>query len=314
MHIAEKYQRVSNAVAAPVLALFLLGAAQAQAVKPPQPFKTLTDFETCQRNSHADETCLVALETFVRATPKEAMNAGKIARLNFNAWVSLRFFEVASRQNAKGFCQDADLQLAVLSGLALPADYPDAQRARNLFADRCFVDQTAAVVKELGGESGDSFLKRNACPILEKRQQAPAACTPATAPKPEAQAATAEKLPVVDKSAVVLGAVKVYRGPEGERITMAPIQGSELFLIRFEGVNSPWDGKVVLHKQVDRGNDAADFWTDQAAARWNSVVRRGGLMTVYVPGYKAQNGFTVRYAENLSLEANAKALLGAYQP
>ena len=312
MSIAEKFQRICNAVRSPTAVLCILGAAQAHAVAPPPAFKTMGDFETCQQRSYADEECLLALEAFVRASPREAMRAGKVTRLNFKASVALRFFEIAAKQKRNDFCQDEDVQLAVLSGLALPGDYPDAKRARTLFADQCFAQHLAAVVKELDSEGGDSYLKSNACPILKKRLQAPASCQ--TAAASQAQTSTAEKLPGVDKGVIKLGYVKVYRGTEDERVTMAPIQGTDLFLIRFDGVGSPWDGKVVLHRQVGRGNDAADFWTDHAGARWNSLARRNGMVTVYVPGYKSQNGFVVRYAEKLSREADAKALLKAYQP
>lgn len=304
---------VCIAVGAPLMAFCVAGAALAQGSARIDSFKNIADFEMCLRRSYGDEDCLIALERFIRATPGEAMNAARIVRLKFNATVSLRFFEVASKHNTKGFCQDPDLQLAVISGLGLPKDYPDAQRANKIFANQCFAEQVAAVAKEVSAESGNSYLKTNTCPILEKHKQAPASCQPEAVAKPEEQAqdSIVEKLPKIDKGQIVLGAVKAYSGPEGERVTMAPIQGTDLFLIRFDGVTSPWEGKTLLHQRADRGNDAADFWTENNGKRWVSVVKRSG-MEVYVPGYKTKNGFFISHSNKLSQQADAKALLNGY--
>lgn len=314
MFITKMFSRAVRAVVLPSLALCALGATHAQSVGPQLSFKTLNDFEICQRQSYAGETCLLAMEAFVRANPRAAMEAGKIARLNYKSYAALRFFEIAAKQKRSDICQDEDVQLAVVSGLALPGDYPDAKRARTLFVDQCFTQQVAVVVKEVGSESGDSYLKRNVCPILEKHRQAPPSCQPVAVAEVPAQTSTSEKLPQLDKNTITLGYVKVYSGQEGERVTMAPIKDTKLFLIRFDGVDSPWDGKVMLHQEANRGNDSADFWTDHGSARWNSLARRSGMLTVYVPGYKTQNGFAVHYAEKLSQESDAKALLKAYQP
>lgn len=273
--------------------------------------KSLDDFQNCIGQYYNHDACLTALEKYVRSTPKEAMKASKLVRLNFNASVSLRFFEMAAKQNVPGFCQDEDLQLAVVHGLGMPKDYPDAARARTLFSGTCYEPLAAAVVKELKGESTPGYLSENACPILKQHNQTPAGCQPAPAAKAPPQAD--ERLPKIDKSQIKLGILKVYSGPEGERVTMAPIQGGDLFLIRFDGVAGPWNGKVLLHKRADRGNDAADFWTEHNGARWDSVLRRSG-MTVFVPGATSRNGFSIGYAEKPSQEADSAALLKAYQP
>ncbi len=273
--------------------------------------KNLGDFESCLRQEYNHEGCLIALEKYVRATPRDAMKAGKLTRLNFNAPVSLRFFELASKQNSKDFCQDEDLQLAVLSGLGLPKDYPDAERARALFSGKCYSEHESAVIKDVNNETSLSYLVENACPILKKHNQTPASCLPVKEAKPVPK--VEERLPTINKSQIKLGVIKVYQGPEGERVTLAPIQGGDLYLIRFEGTTSPWEGKVLLHKREDKGNDTADFWTEKDGSRWNSVVRRSG-MEVYVPGYKSGNGFYIGYAEKLSRDADPVVLLKAYEP
>lgn len=297
----------------PVLALCIAVSVQAQNTPALPAFKSPADFEACVNRRYHSDDCLTALEKRVRVAPKEAMQAGKLVRLHLNAAASLRFFETASKHKPPGFCQDSDLQLAVVSGLALPGDYPDAQRASKIFANFCFAEQVAAVAKEVSAESGNSYLKTNACPLLQLHKQAPASCQPQASAQTDAAASAVEKLPTIDKSTITLGSIKVYRGPEGERVTMAPIQGTDLYLIRFDGVTGAWNGKAVLHKRLDRGNDAADFWTESSAGRWTSVVRRAG-MEVYVPGYKSHNGFSVGYSDKLTQEAAPEALLAAYQP
>lgn len=285
-------------------------SAQAQGTKLPS-LKTAEDFENCERLSFRNEDCLMALEKLVKAKPKEAMSAGKLVRHKFNATVALRFFEVAAKQNIKGFCQDEDVQLAVVAGLALPKDHPDAVRALNIFSGMCYSDQEAAVIKEVSGDGGNSYLKENVCTILGKHGKAPESCRSASVTKVPEDAE--ERLPKIEKGQMRIGNVKVYRGFEGERVTMAQIEGGDLFLVRFDGVSGPWNGKVLLHKRSDRGNGEADFWTENSGNRWNSIVARNG-MEVYIPDYKANNGFSIHYDETLSQGADTKALLKNYQP
>lgn len=294
-----------------VMVLCLVSAgAQAQGNSNIASFRKLADFEVCQRR-YADGDCLLTLEKYVRATPKDAMNASVMVRRGFFAYVSLRFFEMVPQQDKK-FCQDEDLQLAVVSGLALPKDYQDAERARRLFSGKCYAEHIAAVIKEIDGErAAHSYLKENACPILQKHNQAPPSCQPAPVVEPVVE--VEERLPTIDTSQIKLGVIKVYRGPEGERVTVAAIQGEELYLVRFDGISGPWEGKVLLHKRADLGNDAADFWTENKGKRWNSIVRRNG-MEIFVPGYKSRSRFSVGFDEKLSQEADAKALLNAYTP
>ena len=289
----------------------LVAEAHAQTNVKISPFRDLADFEHCLKQSHDNESCLIALEKYVRTMPKDALKASKMVRLRFNAPVALRFFEMASKQNIKGLCQDDDLQLAIASGLALPKDYKDAERARGFFSGKCYAENEATLIKAVNAESGDSYLKENACPILAKHNQVPASCESLPAKKVDVR--IDESLPKIDKSQIRLGTVKVYRGPEGERVTIAPIQGGDLFLIQFEGVNSGWEGKVLLHKRTDKGNDAADFWTEHDGSRWVSIVRRSG-MEVHVPGYKPNTGFSVGYAEKLSRDSDPMVLLNAFQP
>lgn len=290
-----------------VVTLFAAAAATAQPARA-TAFKALADFERCLQDHYAQEICLRSLDDFIGKHPEKAMDAGRQVRRNFNSYVSLPYFETAQKRQKGGFCADADVQLAVVSGLSLPADYANAERARKLFAGACFAEHEAAVLAELKNKTGASYLKDNACPILKGRGRAPTACEPA-AKTPEA--AVEERLPGVNKADLRLGIVKSYLGPEGERVTLAPIEGGDLYLVRFEGVAGPWNGKSILHKRAERGNGMADFWTEHEGKRWVGIVQRSG-MEVFAPGNRKDGGFHIRFSETASRSIDAKAVLDAF--
>lgn len=298
-------------VGMPLACCLMAAPALAQTDKKVTSIKSLDEFDRCVAQQYDGDACLVALDKYVQTHPQEAMKAGKRVRLSFNAPVSLRYFEAAAKQKPEGFCQDQDVQLAVVGGLALPERYPDAARARALFAGECHESLAKVVVATLA-EDRAGYFPDNVCPILAKKNTSVAACRPAAAVE---QAATVDdRLPKIDKAQIKLGIVKAYRGGEGERVTMAPIQGGDGYLIRFEGIAGPWNGKVLLHKWVDKGNGGADFWTEHNGARWVSVVRRDGTMTLFAPGMKSQEGVYLSYAEKPSQETDPATLVNAYQP
>lgn len=294
-------------IAATLTLLVAASGACAQTTKPVS-LKTLADFEHCLQDHHAQEQCLRALESYVKAHPGEAMDAGKQVRRNFHSHTALPFFEIAQKQKKSGFCADEDVRLAVVSGLSLPADYVNAEHARKLLAGPCFAEHETAVLADLKNEKGASYLKENACPILKKQGRTPAACEPEAAPP---AAVAEERLPAVDKTTLKLGIVKTYSGPEGERVTLAPIDGSDLYLVRFEGIAGPWNGKSILHKRDDLGNGKASFWTEHEGQRWVGIVQRGS-MEVFAPGNRPNNSFHIGYSKEDSLEVDAKAVLDAF--
>lgn len=290
------------------LMLLFSTATGAQTIKS-MTFKTLTDFEHCLQDHYVQDHCLRSLESYVKAHPGEAMSAGKRVRRNFHSHAALPFFEIAQKQGKGDFCADEDVQLAVVSGLSLPADYVNAERARKLFAGPCLREHEAAVFAELKNEKGASYLRENACPILKKQSRTPTACEP-TVPPPVV-VASEEQLPKLKKADIRLGLVKTYRGPEGESVTLASIEGGDLYLVRFEGIAGPWNGKSILHKRDERGAGKAEFWTEHEGKRWVGIVQRGG-MEVYAPGNRPGNGFPISYADKASQAVDAGTVLDAY--
>lgn len=271
----------------------------------------LNEFEACMRQPVDHRTCLGLIKVFIRKNPNDELAAARLVRRNFNSAVALPFFDVLVSRNGESLCPDSDLSLAVIAGLGLPSDYAEAVTARKIFADPCYADLEAAVVKDVASENGASFLKDNACAILQKHGKAPASCTPLPETKPSTNRPDA--LPKIVKSQIKLEQGKAYRGNDGETVTLIPIQDSELYLIHFDGLRGAWNGKTILHKREERGNGAASFWTEYNGSRWNSIVQRDGMET-FAPGYKPGRGFTITYSESASKDINETAVLGAYQP
>lgn len=287
------------------------GQAVAQTQAKVGTFKRLADFDECMQKRSEQDTCLKLVKEYAGKHPKEALEAARLVRRNFNSTAALSLYEgVVARQGAS-VCSDEDLAVAVVAGLALPGDYPDAGRARKIFAEHCRSVLEPAVIKEVSGEKGASYLKDNACPILRKQGKAPDSCS--AEPETAAVASAPETLPKVDKKSVKLEPGKAYRGGEGEVLALIPLQGGELFLAHFEGIRGLWNGKTILLQREDRGNGAAIFWTEYNGKRWNSVLLRGG-MEVYVPDYKPGAGFGIGYSEQDTKEIKPQAVLDTWVP
>ena len=84
-----------------------------------------------------------------------------------------------------------------------------------------------------------------------------------------------------------------------------------MVLIRFEGVDGPWNGTVILHRRSERDHDEADFWTETDGKKWVSIVQRQS-MEVTVPGYRP-NGFSIHYAGPKEQGVDIKKLLENYR-
>lgn len=269
-------------------------------------FKTLADFDKCAANNRYDTgVCLEPLQRYAKAHPKELFAIGKRARLNFTHWAALQFFEPAlGKSPAAAQCADEDVGLAIISGLSMPADAAPNAIARRLLNGACFSAVRAVVEKEITSAKGEGYLSQHACPIFANKSVKVNACEP----KKEVAAAPVieEKLPTVDIASAKVGIVKVYSGPEGERITLADVVGTpSAFLLRIDGVRSPMNGKTMVHKEQPSG-DGFDYWTEIDGKRWTTVTVRGGgykNYSVYVPGIR--DSISVSYNERESKAASS---------
>ncbi len=288
-----------------VASAFVAGFSGTALAKDELVFKTLADFDKCAATYRYDTgNCLEPLQKYAKTHPKELFAIGKRARLQFKHWAALQFFEPAlGASPAAAQCADEDVGLAIVSGLSMPADAAPNAIARRLLSGACFSAVRGVVEKEIASSNGEGYLPQHACPILVTKGVKLSACEP----KKEAAVAPVveEKLPVVDIGTAKVGIIKVYSGPEGERITMADVVGAPgVFLLRVDGVRSPINGKTMVHKEQPSGN-GFDYWTEIDGKRWTTVNVRGGTYknyTVYVPGIR--DAISMGYNERESKAAS----------
>ena len=270
-------------------------------------FKNLEDFDRCVRDSYNSDLCNDGLTALVRKTPTLALAAGKRARLNFHAPNAVPYFTIALHQlGAKAVCADEDVQLATVAGLALPGDYPLQLSSAKIF-DTCYSALLPMVKAELAKDFG-GYLERNVCSTLAKRRDSSPACAPKA---PEAAAAVAAPLPLPKIDATSqLERVKVFRGPEGERVSIAAVKGQEgLAVVRFDNVSGPWNSKAFLHRvRSSQQGENADYATERDGKPWTSIVKRAGNYSIFVPG---QPEFRVGYSDADSSSAKTQDLVSA---
>lgn len=293
------------AVAATVALTF---AGHAVAAKVPV-FKNLEDFDRCARDSYNGDLCNDGLSALVQRTPKLALGAGKRVRLNSHASNAVPYFVIALRQlGADAVCGDQDVRLATVSGLALPPDYPLQASSARLF-DTCYAAILPMVKTELATDFG-GYLERNVCGILANRGDSSPACAPKAAAAPVVATAPAP-LPKLDIANTQLERVKVFRGPEGERVSIALVKGqNDLAVVRFDNVTGPWNGRAFLHRVgSSKQGENADYSTDREGKPWwVSVVKRGEGYSIRVPG---QGEFRANYSDTDSTSASTGDLLKA---
>jgi hypothetical protein len=135
---------------------------------------SLDDFGRCQDELSNSDACLDALKRFVEANPKAGFAAGKLVRARFNHWLALQFFvPTLTKATAVAYCDDEDLRLAVLSGLALPADDPNEALALKAATGVCAAKLQPHIRKGFG--DGNAFYLKNACAVFAP-PQAPLVC------------------------------------------------------------------------------------------------------------------------------------------
>jgi hypothetical protein len=269
-------------------------------------FKSLADLDKCAANNSYDTGyCLEALQKYAKTHPTELFAIGKRARLQFNHWVALQFFEPALGSSpAAANCTDEDVSLAIVSGLSQPSDAVPNAIARRLLSGKCFAAVRPAVEKEIISANGAGYLPEHACPIFAKKGVKLSAC----APKKEVSAVPVveEKLPLVNIATAKVGIIKVYSGAEGERIAIADLPETPgAYLVRIDGVRSPVNGKTMVHKEESSGN-GFNYWTEIGGKRWNTIVVRGGSYKnyeAYVPGLR--DAINLSYNEGESKTASA---------
>jgi hypothetical protein len=129
---------------------------------------SVDDFTQCQNDLSYSDACLDALKRYIKAHPADGFTAGKLVRARFNHWVALQFFVPALSKATPQQCEDEDLRLAVVSGLALPDDDPNQALAAKVASGACAAKLEPHIRKGLG--DGSAIYIRNANAVLAKRK------------------------------------------------------------------------------------------------------------------------------------------------
>ena len=266
-------------------------------------FKSLADLNICaEHNGYDTGACLPPLQAYAKKNPKELFAIAKNARLQFTHWTALQFFEPAlGKSPTPAQCADEDLALSVLSGLALPPDYPAHAIAVRVFNGSCFAAVRPLVEIEVTTSKGAGYLPQNACPLFAAKGVNLAACTANKEVAVRAAPVVPEKLPTVDLSTAKFGLIQVFAGPNGERVTLADIPAVPgTFALRVDGVRGATNGKTQVHQQSPAGS-GFDYWTQHNGQRWNTLIERGGSYKnyeLYVPDLKDAVPVAYREAES----------------
>jgi hypothetical protein len=102
---------------------------------------------------------------------------------------------------------------------------------------------------------------------------------------------------------------KVYAGPQGETVTIVrlePAQSRE-YLIKFEGVEGLWDGKILLHRRSIQGEGEREDYRLKADESYSSVTVRGGAIEAHPKG--TRKAVPLHYSKEASANATPQVLL-----
>jgi hypothetical protein len=107
---------------------------------------------------------------------------------------------------------------------------------------------------------------------------------------------------------------KLYRGPDGERITMLEVNASSQMLVRFEGVGGKWEGTTQLWSLEAVGSDRKNVYfqtvVDGSPRRYTALVFLAGGWFAYLPE-RANRSIDLRYSAAESKDLKAESLIGS---
>lgn len=248
---------------------------------------SVKDFEVCQREAGDADWCLNGLTTYVKSHPNVAFAAAKSARARFNHWVALRFFATALNKPSPAQCADDDLRLAVISGLGLPSDDPNSELAAKIAAGPCWSALQTPVQR--GFADGGEVYRKNACALLKDKGTAEPECAPKAAAQPTAaeppRSARLAGLRV-ESLATDPSTAASFRGEDDEQILTirAKAPYSDVVLLKFKGVQGPWNNSVI--PCVERmESDAKKCFAYVNGRDWTVMISEDGTHEVHPKGY-----------------------------
>jgi len=252
-----------------------------EAVPEPPPPKLASPAEVTRCvESRGPEPCLKALHEYVKARPDQAFEAGRIATRTFVHWAAVPFFEQALAAKAGATrCQDERVVLALTSALRQPDDDisgATVASAARILRERCWQELRASMAQQIEKDTRGTFT-RNACPVFiqknfDEKSPVPAACwrtMQGAAPR-----ATGPTWETLDPKRIQLeGTAHVYSAADGKRVTLAKVKDKPYYLVKFEGLRGPSNGKVVVHLREPAGS-GHDYWAPIDGRRYVSLVAR----------------------------------------
>jgi hypothetical protein len=254
----------------------------------------ISDLDECAAENRYDTGyCLKPLEAYAAKNPQMLFEIGQRARLHFASWAALRFFAPGlGAKPTEAMCKDEQLAIAVISGIGRPEGYDGLKEAQEILNGPCFAALRPTLEKEVADPAA-GYVATNGCPILAAKGVKLAACEPK---------------PKLDSAGFQIGLIKAYKGPEGERVSIAELKNHPGFvLVRIDGVTGKSNGSVRLHKEVKEG-DRVRYWTEIDGKQWNTVVGRkqSGYtdLTAFIPD---AGEISIGYSEDASQETKPDA-------
>jgi hypothetical protein len=133
----------------------------------------LRAYGVCFQDNYSADRCLQELTKFVATDSKNldlAFKAGKLARLNLKHWAAAPFFAKAlvERSNDRR-CDDKDVALAVLSGLALPSEGYEPQYGASvkLATELCWQELKGPLTEQMA--SNGEYFRQNTCAVFKSK-------------------------------------------------------------------------------------------------------------------------------------------------
>jgi len=281
--------------------------------------ESLSDFDACVTDFGVNDYCLDGLKRRADAKPAEAFEAGKKARINYQHWVALYFFEKAlSKKADPDRCSDEDVELGVLSGLDLPSSYEGAERAQTV-AEKCWRELQPKLIAGLTERRG-SYYMANLCPLLTSKVSEPDECKP----KPKVGAerrrgdrkVTADILALQDVNWKDLelkfdqALVLQGRGTEQIFVVRAEAPNEDLFAIKLSGISGPWNRRVIVACERSSKRDT-EYVTLVDGQEWTliDIDERYGYpgFTVYPKESEEIQAYRVRLEDRKKVDSRSVA-------
>jgi hypothetical protein len=134
------------------------------------------------------------------------------------------------------------------------------------------------------------------------------AATPALAEGPPPQPSTGTPVPS--------GALKAYKGPEGEIIVMVEVNDGKEMLVHYQKVGGGLDGKTLRYLLEDTGKDKNVYLNYKRGSKWYRTYvlsARERQWEFYHPTKSAVK-FSITYSESASEKYKLEDVIKAYKP